>query len=142
MALLSEGSSVKESPEDKQASAPCVRGRPLMWGAHILCKISVAARIFRWVRIFCYTGMWYVWLQLLHHSYAFTPSSALDHATTLHPLPMSDSLSHAQSKGDESPLCDSWLFWVTHNPHASTQVGVYSYSHPSTLVLNCAVQMS
>ena len=26
MALLSEGSSVKESPEDKQASAPCVRG--------------------------------------------------------------------------------------------------------------------
>ena len=24
--LLSEGSSVKESPEDKQASAPCVRG--------------------------------------------------------------------------------------------------------------------
>ena len=26
MALLSEGSSVKESPEDKKASAPCVRG--------------------------------------------------------------------------------------------------------------------
>ena len=26
MALLSEGSSVKESPEDKQASAPCVKG--------------------------------------------------------------------------------------------------------------------
>ena len=26
MALLSEGSSVKESPEDKQASVPCVRG--------------------------------------------------------------------------------------------------------------------
>ena len=26
MAVLSEGSSVKESPEDKQASAPCVRG--------------------------------------------------------------------------------------------------------------------
>ena len=26
MVLLSEGSSVKESPEDKQASAPCVRG--------------------------------------------------------------------------------------------------------------------
>ena len=25
MALLSEGSSVKESPEDKQASAPCVK---------------------------------------------------------------------------------------------------------------------
>ena len=32
MALLSEGSSVKESPEDKQASAPCVRGRMFMWG--------------------------------------------------------------------------------------------------------------
>ena len=27
MVLLSEGSSVKESPEDKQACAPCVRGR-------------------------------------------------------------------------------------------------------------------
>ena len=26
MALLSEGSSVKESPEDKQASVPCVKG--------------------------------------------------------------------------------------------------------------------
>ena len=26
MGLLSEGSSVKESPEDKQAYAPCVRG--------------------------------------------------------------------------------------------------------------------
>ena len=26
MALLSEGSSVKENPEDKQVSAPCVRG--------------------------------------------------------------------------------------------------------------------
>ena len=32
MALLSEGSSVKESPEDKQASTPCVRGSTLMWG--------------------------------------------------------------------------------------------------------------
>ena len=26
MALLSKGSSVKESPEDKQASVPCVKG--------------------------------------------------------------------------------------------------------------------
>ena len=26
MALLSEGSSVKESPEDKQISVPCVKG--------------------------------------------------------------------------------------------------------------------
>ena len=26
MVLLSEGSSIKESPEDKQACAPCVRG--------------------------------------------------------------------------------------------------------------------
>ena len=32
MALLSEGSSVKESPEDKQVSAPCVRGSTVMWG--------------------------------------------------------------------------------------------------------------
>ena len=32
MALLSEGSSVEESPEDKQASAPCVKGSTLMWG--------------------------------------------------------------------------------------------------------------
>ena len=56
MALLSEGSSVKESPEDKQASASCVRGSTLMWGAHIFCKIRVSARIFRQVRIFCYTS--------------------------------------------------------------------------------------
>ena len=55
MALLSEGSSVKESPEDKQASAPGVRGSTLMWGAHIFCKIRAGAKIFRWVRIFCYT---------------------------------------------------------------------------------------
>ena len=33
MALLSEGSSVKASPEDKQASAHCIRGSTLMWGA-------------------------------------------------------------------------------------------------------------
>ena len=36
MALLSEGSSVKEIPEDKQASAPCVKGSTLMY---IFCKI-------------------------------------------------------------------------------------------------------
>ena len=30
MALLSEGSNVKESLEDKQASAPCVKGNTLM----------------------------------------------------------------------------------------------------------------
>ena len=41
MALLSEGSSVKESPEDKQASAPCVRG-----STFIFCKIRAGARIF------------------------------------------------------------------------------------------------
>ena len=56
MTLLSEGSSVKESPEDKQASVLCIRGSTLMWGAHIFCKIRAGARIFRWVRIFCYTG--------------------------------------------------------------------------------------
>ena len=32
MALLSEGSSVRESPEDKHPSAPWVRGSTLMWG--------------------------------------------------------------------------------------------------------------
>ena len=32
MVLLSEGSSVKESPEDKQSSAPCVRGSTFTWG--------------------------------------------------------------------------------------------------------------
>ena len=32
MALFSEGSSVKDSPKDKQTSAPCVRGGNLMWG--------------------------------------------------------------------------------------------------------------
>ena len=47
MVLLSEGSSVKESPEDKQASVPCVRGSTFTWGAHIFCKIRAGARIFR-----------------------------------------------------------------------------------------------
>ena len=32
MVLLSEGSSVKERPEDKQASAPCVKGSTFTWG--------------------------------------------------------------------------------------------------------------
>ena len=41
MVLLSEGSSVKESPEDKQASAPCVRG---------------SAKISRRVTLALYTG--------------------------------------------------------------------------------------
>ena len=41
MALLSEGSSVKESLEDKQASAPCVRG---------------SAKISRRVTLALYTG--------------------------------------------------------------------------------------
>ena len=41
MALLSEGSSVKESPEDKQASAPCVRG---------------STKISRWVTLTLYIG--------------------------------------------------------------------------------------
>ena len=57
MVLLSEGLSVKESPEDKQASAPCVKESTFTWGAHIFCKIRAGARIFRGVRIFCYTGM-------------------------------------------------------------------------------------
>ena len=43
MALLSEGTSVKESSEDKQASVPCVRGSTFMWGAHIFCKIRASA---------------------------------------------------------------------------------------------------
>ena len=32
MALLCEGSSVKENPEDQQTSVPCVRGSTIMWG--------------------------------------------------------------------------------------------------------------
>ena len=36
MALLSEGSNVKESPEDKWASAPCVRGSTLIGGPYFL----------------------------------------------------------------------------------------------------------
>ena len=47
MALLSKGSSVKESPGDKQASVIFVRGSTLIWGAHIFCKIRASARIFR-----------------------------------------------------------------------------------------------
>ena len=57
MVLLSEGSSVKESPEDKQACAPCIRGSTFTLGAHIVCKIRAGARIFKGVRIFCYTGV-------------------------------------------------------------------------------------
>ena len=41
MVLLSEGSSVKESPEDKQACAPCIRG---------------SAKISRRVTLALYTG--------------------------------------------------------------------------------------
>ena len=41
MALLSEGSSVKENPEDKQTSVPCVRG---------------STKISRWVTLACFTG--------------------------------------------------------------------------------------
>ena len=35
MALLSEGSSVKESPEDKQASVPCVKEVPRFHGGSL-----------------------------------------------------------------------------------------------------------
>ena len=41
MALLYEGSSIKESPEDKQASAPCAKG---------------SAKISWWVTLALYTG--------------------------------------------------------------------------------------
>ena len=41
MALLSEGSSVKESPKDKQASVPCVKG---------------CTKILWWVTRACFTG--------------------------------------------------------------------------------------
>ena len=41
MILLSEGSSVKESPEDKEASVPCVRG---------------SAKISWWVTLALHTG--------------------------------------------------------------------------------------
>ena len=49
MVQLSEGSSVKESPEDKQASAPCIRG---------------SAKISRWVTLALYTGP-----DLIHSSF-------------------------------------------------------------------------
>ena len=45
MALLYEGSSVKESPENKQASAPCVRG-----SAKISWQVTLAL----------YTGVFYI----------------------------------------------------------------------------------
>ena len=42
MVLLSEGSSVKESPEDKQACAPCVRGSAkISWRVTLALYISV-----------------------------------------------------------------------------------------------------
>ena len=40
MALLSEGSSIKESPEVKQTSVPCVKG---------------SAKISQWVTLVCFT---------------------------------------------------------------------------------------
>ena len=51
MALLSEGSSVKESSEDKQASAPCVKG---------------SAKISRRVTLALYTGIGRIWNRLKH----------------------------------------------------------------------------
>ena len=40
MVQLAEGSSVKESPEDKQASTPCIRG-----GAKISRRVTLALHI-------------------------------------------------------------------------------------------------
>ena len=71
MALLSEGSKVKESTEDKQVSVPCVRGSTLMWGAHIFCKIRAGARISRRVRIFCYTGLFCSFRQSNYQNFMF-----------------------------------------------------------------------
>ena len=45
MGLLSEGSSVKESPEDKQTSVPCVKGN---------------AKISRRVALALYTGVGFI----------------------------------------------------------------------------------
>ena len=45
MALLSEGSNVKKSPEDKQTSAPFIRGSTLIGGGHIFCKIRTGVVI-------------------------------------------------------------------------------------------------
>ena len=58
MVLLSEGSSVKESPEDKQASAPCVRGSTFTWGPIFSVKSGPVPGFSGGggVRIFCYTG--------------------------------------------------------------------------------------
>ena len=67
MVLLSEGSSVKESPEDKKTCVPCVRGSTFTWGTHIFCKIRAGARIFRGVRIFCYTGAMYWESRSMNH---------------------------------------------------------------------------
>ena len=41
MALLSEGTSVKESPQYKEACAPCVRGSMLVWGPIFSVKFGL-----------------------------------------------------------------------------------------------------
>ena len=56
MVLLSEGSSIKKSPEDKQASAPCVRGSTFTWGPIFSVKSGPVSGFSGGVRIFCYTG--------------------------------------------------------------------------------------
>ena len=53
MALLSQGSSVEESPEDKGASAPCVRG---------------SAKISRGVTLALYTSPEIVCWRTVHHN--------------------------------------------------------------------------
>ena len=70
MALLSEGSSVKESPEDKQTSVPCVKG---------------SAKISRQVTLACFTGVLYHIILNFHSRFSkihTLPTQALAHLTS------------------------------------------------------------
>ena len=55
MAPLYEGSSVKDSSEDRQASAPYVRGSTLMWGPIFSAKSGLVPGYHGGIRIFSYT---------------------------------------------------------------------------------------
>ena len=57
MVLLSLSSNVKESPEDKQASAPCVRGSTFTWGTIFSVKSGQVPGFSGGVRIFRYTSV-------------------------------------------------------------------------------------
>ena len=76
------------------------------------------------------TGMRYTRLQRLHHSYVVPSSSVPDHATTLQPQPIGNSLSHVPSEGPMGALCLTHGYFGPIKSH--TQVLRQEYIHTHT----------